>query len=132
MRKVTLSANQKALSLNLDPNIYGTFSEIGAGQEVVRHFFRCGGASGTIAKAMSAYDMDVSDAIYGKEDDKRYVCESRLKKMISREYQLHEERLSRKKHPTKTFFSFANTIATTKYNNKTPGNDAITLELLGT
>tara|TARA_Y100001934_G_C12331457_1_gene765314 strand:+ start:328 stop:1800 length:1473 start_codon:yes stop_codon:yes gene_type:complete len=122
MRKVTLSANQKALSLNLDPNIYGTFSEIGAGQEVVRHFFRCGGASGTIAKAMSAYDMDVSDAIYGKEDDKRYVCESRLKKMLSREYLLLEERLSRKKHPTKTFFSFANTIATTKYNNKTPGH----------
>ena len=78
MTKVTLSANQKALSLNLNPNIYGTFSEIGAGQEVVRHFFRCGGASGTIAKAMSAYDMDVSDAIYGEESDKRYVCESRL------------------------------------------------------
>ncbi len=122
MRKVTLSANQKALSLNLDPNIYGTFSEIGAGQEVVRHFFRCGGASGTIAKAMSAYDMDVSDAIYGKESDKRYVCESRLKKMLNREYHLLEERLSRKKHPTKTFFSFADTIATTKYNNKTPGH----------
>lgn len=122
MRKVTLSANQKALSLNLDPNIYGTFSEIGAGQEVVRHFFRCGGASGTIAKAMSAYDMDVSDAIYGEENDKRYVCESRLKKMLNREYQLLEERLSRKKHPSKTFFSYANTIATTKYNNKQPGH----------
>lgn len=122
MRKVTLSANQKALSLNLDPNIYGTFSEIGAGQEVVRHFFRCGGASGTIAKAMSAYDMDVSDAIYGEENDKRYVCESRLKKMLNREYQLLEERLSRKKHPLKTFFSFANTIATTKYNNKQAGH----------
>ncbi len=122
MGKVTLSANQKALSLNLNPNIYGTFSEIGAGQEVVRHFFRCGGASGTIAKAMSAYDMDVSDAIYGKEKGKRYVCESRLKKMLNREYLLLEERLSRKNHPTKTFFSFANTIATTKYNNKNPGH----------
>ncbi len=122
MRKVTLSANQKALSLNLNPNIYGTFSEIGAGQEVVRHFFRCGGASGTIAKAMSAYDMDVSDAIYGKENDKRYVCESRLKKMLNREFLLLEERLSRKKHPTKTFFSFADTIATTKYNNQNPGH----------
>ena len=122
MKKVTLSAHQKALSLNLDPNIYGTFSEIGAGQEVVRHFFRCGGASGTIAKAMSAYDMDVSDAIYGKENDKRYVCESRLKKMLNREYELLEQRLSRKKHPTKTFFSFANTIATTKYNDKNPGH----------
>ena len=123
MKKVTLSANQKALSLNLDPHIYGTFSEIGAGQEVVRHFFRCGGASGTIAKAMSAYDMDVSDAIYGKEPDGRYVCESRLKKIINREYSLLEERLDRLKHPNKYFFSFANTVATTKYNESNePGH----------
>jgi len=122
MKKVTLSANQKALSINLDPNIYGTFSEIGAGQEVVRHFFRCGGASGTIAKAMSAYDMDVSDAIYGKELSGRYVCDSRLSKMLNREFLLLEERLSRKKHPRKTFFSFANTVATTKYNNQNPGH----------
>ena len=122
MKKVTLSANQKALSLNLDPNIYGTFSEIGAGQEVVRHFFRCGGASGTIAKAMSAYDMDVSDAIYGKELSGRYVCDSRLSKMLEREFLLLEERLSRKKHPKKTFFSFADTVATTKYNNQNPGH----------
>tara|TARA_B100001029_G_C15058551_1_gene456430 strand:+ start:502 stop:1965 length:1464 start_codon:yes stop_codon:yes gene_type:complete len=122
MKKVTLSANQKALSLNLDPYIYGTFSEIGAGQEVVRHFFRCGGASGTIAKAMSAYDMDVSDAIYGKELSGRYVCDSRLSKMIDREFLLLEERLSRKKHPNKTFFSFADTVATTKYNNQQPGH----------
>ena len=86
MKKVTLSANQKALSINLDPNIYGTFSEIGAGQEVVRHFFRCGGASGTIAKAMSAYDMDVSDAIYGKEESGRYVCDSRLTKMLEENF----------------------------------------------
>ena len=122
MTKVTLSANQKALSLNLDPNIYGTFSEIGAGQEVVRHFFRCGGASGTIAKAMSAYDMDVSDAIYGKELSGRYVCDSRLSKMLNREFLLLEERLSRKKHPNKTFFSFADTVATTKYNDQNPGH----------
>jgi aryl-alcohol dehydrogenase-like predicted oxidoreductase len=122
MDKVILSPEQKALNINLNDHIYGTFSEIGAGQEVVRSFFRSGGASGTIAKAMSAYDMDVSDAIYGKEESGRYVCESRLKKMLNREYQLLEERLSRKKHPTKTFFSFANTIATTKYNNKTPGH----------
>ena len=59
-------------------------------KEVVRHFFRCGGASGTIAKAMSAYDMDVSDAIYGKEVDGRYVSESRLKNIINREYSLLE------------------------------------------
>ena len=71
MENVILSPAQKALNINLHENIYGTFSEIGAGQEVVRHFFRAGGASGTIAKAMSAYDMDVSDAIYGKEKGKR-------------------------------------------------------------
>ena len=99
MDNVILSAGQKALNINLDKKIYGTFSEIGAGQEVVRHFFRSGGASGTIAKAMSAYDMDVSDAIYGKENTGRYVCESRLKKMIEREYLLLQERLNRKKHP---------------------------------
>ena len=70
MRKVTLSANQKALSLNLDPNIYGTFSEIGAGQEVAANFFKAGGSSGTIAFTHSAYDMKVSDSMYGKA--KRY------------------------------------------------------------
>ncbi len=117
MENVILSAAQKALNINLHNNIYGTFSEIGAGQEVVRHFFRSGGASGTIAKAMSAYDMNVSDAIYGREEDGRYVCESRLKKMINREYLLLEERLDRKKHANKFFFSFANTITTTKYND---------------
>ena len=66
---VVLSPKQKALQINLDSTIYGTFAEIGAGQEVVRHFFRAGGASGTIAKTMSAYDKDFSDAIYGKEID---------------------------------------------------------------
>ena len=104
MDNVILSAAQKALNINLDEHIYGTFSEIGAGQEVVRHFFRAGGASGTIAKAMSAYDMDVSDAIYGKENTGRYVCESRLIKMIEREYLLLEERLDRKKQKKKVFF----------------------------
>ncbi len=74
------SIKSKALRINLNENIYGTFAEIGAGQETVRNFFRAGGASGTIAKAMSAYDKDFSDAIYGVEDDKRYVTEARLKK----------------------------------------------------
>ena len=123
MDNVILSPEQKALNINLHENIYGTFSEIGAGQEVVRHFFRAGGASGTVAKAMSAYDMDVSDAIYGKEEDGRFVCESRLKKMIDREYLLLKERLDRKKYPNKMFFSFANTITTTKYyENLKPGH----------
>tara|TARA_B100000965_G_C19588524_1_gene756933 strand:+ start:803 stop:2215 length:1413 start_codon:yes stop_codon:yes gene_type:complete len=122
MKSVVLSPQQKALNINLEPSIYGAFSEIGAGQEVVRHFFRAGGSSGTIAKAMSAYDMDVSDAIYGKEQSNRYVCESRLQKMIDREYLLIEERLDRKKHPNKSFFSFANTVTTTKYNDVNPGH----------
>ena len=74
------SIKSKSLRINLNENIYGTFAEIGAGQETVRNFFRAGGASGTIAKAMSAYDKDFSDAIYGVEDDGRYVTEARLKK----------------------------------------------------
>ena len=76
------SLKDKALRINLNENIYGTFAEIGAGQETVRHFFRAGGASGTIAKAMSAYDKDFSDAIYGIENDRRYVTEARLRKMV--------------------------------------------------
>ena len=73
------STKQKALRINLDENIYGTFAEIGAGQETVRQFFRVGGASGTIAKAMSAYDKSFSDDIYGIEDNQRYVTENRLR-----------------------------------------------------
>ena len=73
LERVILSAKQKALRINLNQDLYGTFAEIGAGQEVVRHFFRAGGASGTIAKTISAYDKDFSDAIYGKEA-KGTVC----------------------------------------------------------
>ena len=71
------SIKRKSLKINLNDNIYGTFAEIGAGQETVRNFFRAGGASGTIAKAMSAYDKDFSDAIYGVEEDNRYVTQPR-------------------------------------------------------
>lgn len=116
------SIDNKALRINLNENIYGTFSEIGAGQETVRNFFRAGGASGTIAKAMSAYDKDFSDAIYGVEEDKRYVTEERLKKMLSHEMNLIEERLERKKHPNKLFFSFANTVATIDFTKKYKGH----------
>ena len=83
--KQYLTPKQKALVVNLDPNIYGTFAEIGAGQETVRHFFRAGAASQTIAKAMSAYDKDYSDAIYGTEEKNRYVTQNRLKKMLQHE-----------------------------------------------
>ena len=107
MEHVVLSPTQKALQINLDPNIYGTYAEIGAGQEVVSHFFRAGGASQTIAKTMSAYDRDFSDAIYGKEDSGRYVCESRLKKMLSQEYGLIETRLDREEYPDTRYFTFA-------------------------
>ena len=117
-----LSAQKKALAINLDPTIYGTFAEIGAGQEVVRHFFRAGASSMTIAKAMSAYDKDFSDAIYGKEPTGQYVCKSRLKKMIAHEYQLMEERLKRKDHPDKKFFSYANTVTTINYEKTHKGH----------
>jgi len=116
------SINSKALRINLNDNIYGTFSEIGAGQETVRNFFRAGGASGTIAKAMSAYDKDFSDAIYGVEDDRRYVTEARLKKMLSHETTLIEERISREKHPNKLFFTYANTVATIDFAKKYKGH----------
>jgi hypothetical protein len=106
------SLKNKVLRINLNRNIYGTFAEIGAGQETVRQFFRAGGASGTIAKAMSAYDKDFSDSIYGIQDDGRYVTESRLVKMLDHESNLIEERLSREKHPEKLFFTYANTVAT--------------------
>ena len=116
------SIKSKALRINLNQNIYGTFAEIGAGQETVRNFFRAGGASGTIAKAMSAYDKDFSDAIYGIENDKRYVTEARLKKMLKHEVQLIEERISREKHPNKLFFSYANTVATIDFAKKYKGH----------
>lgn len=116
------SIKDKALRINLNENIYGTFAEIGAGQETVRHFFRSGGSSGTIAKAMSAYDKDFSDAIYGTEDDGRYVTESRLKKMLSHEVELIEARLDRTKHPNKMFFSYANTVATIDFAKQYKGH----------
>ncbi|MUU77310.1 TonB-dependent receptor [Winogradskyella endarachnes] len=116
------SLKDKALRINLNADIYGTFSEIGAGQETVRHFFRAGGASGTIAKAMSAYDKDFSDAIYGIEDDKRYVTEARLRKMLNHEVRLMEERITRDSNPHKIFFSYANTVATIDFAKKYKGH----------
>lgn len=116
------SIQNKALKINLNKNIYGTFAEIGAGQETVRNFFRAGGSSGTIAKTMSAYDKDFSDAIYGEEPDKRYVTESRLHKMIDHEMGLIEQRISREKHPNKLFFTYANTVATIDFAKRYKGH----------
>jgi len=122
------SIELKALKINLNKSIYGTFAEIGAGQETVRNFFRAGGASGTIAKAMSAYDKDFSDAIYGVEDDNRYVTEIRLKKMLGYEIKLLEDRLIRKHHPEKMLFTFANTVTTIDFAKKFKGHGWVGLK----
>jgi hypothetical protein len=108
-----LTTGQKALTINLDPPKYGTFAEIGAGQEVAREFFQAGGASGTIAKSISAYDMVFSDAIYGKAP--RYVSNERLKLMLDHEYQLLMDRLSSTRGERTNFFVFADTVATSSY-----------------
>jgi len=116
------SIKAKTLRINLNPVIYGTFAEIGAGQETARHFFRSGGASGTIAKAMSAYDKKFSDAIYGVEEDGRYVTQSRLKKMLNYEMSLMEQRISREDHPDRLFFAYANTVATIDFSKRYKGH----------
>ncbi len=116
------SVQRKSLRINLNENIYGTFVEIGAGQEVARHFYRVGAASGTIAKSMSAYDKSFSDSIYGKEEDSRYVTQNRLDKMLSHEMNLLEKRISRKDNPNKFFFVYANTVATIDFVKKFKGH----------
>jgi hypothetical protein len=112
-KKELLTTNRKALTINLDDRKYGTFAEIGAGQEVARVFFQAGGASGTIAKTISAYDMNFSDAIYGKAP--RYVSRERLLLMLDHEYSLLLERLSASRGERTTFFVFADTVATKGY-----------------
>lgn len=104
-----LTADRKALRINLDSTKYGTFAEIGAGQEVARHFFQAGGAAGTVAKSMSAYDMKFSDAIYGEAG--RYVSRKRLVQMMKHEYSLLDERLSDIRGSESTFFAFSNTVS---------------------
>ena len=110
-----LSANRKALDLNLDGTVYGTFAEIGAGQEVARRFFYVGAAAGTVAKTMSAYDMTFSDAIYGPVQ--RYVSRERLSGMLEHEYSLLRERLETKMGAEKTFFVFADTVAARSFHS---------------
>src|SRR5256886_3345054 len=105
--------HQKALRINLDPRWYGTIAEIGAGQEVVRWFFRVGGAAGTVAKSMSAYDMAVSDAVYGKAD--RYVSVGRLQGMLDHEFDLNVERLNEDRGDSNCFFAFADTVVARSY-----------------
>lgn len=115
--KELLTTTQKALTINLDALKYGTFAEIGAGQEVAREFFHAGGASGTIAKTISAYDMAFSDAIYGKAP--RYVSSERLKLMLDHEYQLLIERLNAARGARTAFFVFADTVSTSNFKGTT-------------
>ncbi|HEU5395546.1 MAG TPA: TonB-dependent receptor, partial [Verrucomicrobiae bacterium] len=110
MTEEKLSTGQKALQINLDATKYGTFAEIGAGQEVARWFFHVGKASGTVAKTISAYDMAVSDAIYGASD--RYVSRRRLQSMLDYEFDLLLQRLNKTRGDKTTFFAFANTVMT--------------------
>ena len=114
--EMEIGTDEKALRINLDANKYGTFAEIGAGQEVARRFFRIGGAAGTIAKTMSAYDMTFSDAIYGPGH--RYVSRVRLQKMLDHEYDLLIERLDRKFGAEKRFFVFADTVAARSFKER--------------
>lgn len=116
MKQENVSTHQKALQINLDKTKYGTFAEIGAGQEVARWFFRVGGASGTIAKTISAYDMVISDAIYGQAE--RYVSRQRLTTMLDHEFSLLIDRLQGPRGDTTRFFVFADTVAAQSYTRR--------------
>jgi len=128
MEQEALSTREKARMLNLHHEAYGSFAEIGAGQEVAAFFFKAGGASNTVAKTMSAYDMTFSNAIYGVEKSGRYVCEPRLVKMLNREYDLVEQRLGDKVGDERPFFSFANTVTTINYTKTSQGHGWIGLK----
>jgi hypothetical protein len=117
-----IGTKQKALAINLDPQIYGSFAEIGAGQDVAANFFKAGASSGTIAKTMSAYDMTFSDAIYGVQQQRRYVSEQRLMSMLDHEYSLIIERLAAQRGSTSTFFAFSDTVSALNYHKTNEGH----------
>lgn len=117
-----IGTKQKALAINLDEEIYGSFAEVGAGQDVAANFFKAGGSSGTIAKTMSAYDMTFSDAIYGAQQVKRYVSENRLISMLDHEYGLLIERLAAQRGKTTTFFAFSDTVSALNYHKTNEGH----------
>lgn len=119
MESPTPTTRQKALALNLEAGTYGTFAEIGGGQEVARAFFAAGGAAGTIAKSISAYDMAVSDSLYGVT--KRYVSRQRLEAMLELEFTQLVSQLGDKRGDTKCFFAFANTVATRRFGSEGNG-----------
>src|SRR5258706_4644116 len=113
MDTATLTTRQKALALNLDAGKYGTFAEIGGGQEVSRWFFNVGGAAGTVAKTISAYDMAISDGMYGPA--KPYVSRQRLHAMLDHEFAMISEQLNHQYGDKKCFFAFANTVTTLRF-----------------
>lgn len=115
IEREVLDTTRKALFINLDDTIYGSFAEIGGGQEVARCFFQSGGASGTVARTISAYDMAFSDSLYGKTPGKRYVSEKRLMQMLDSEYRSLVDLLREKRGPDTRFFAFANTVTTLNY-----------------
>ncbi len=110
------TTTNKALRINLDEKKYGTIAEIGAGQEVARHFFLAGAAAGTVAKTISAYDMQFSDAIYGVQDSGRYVSKSRVDAMLTKEYDLVINRVSDSRPKASRFFAYAATVSAKSYN----------------
>ncbi|HHO59729.1 MAG TPA: TonB-dependent receptor, partial [Thiotrichales bacterium] len=120
MPNTKLDTYQKALAFNMDRNTYGTLAEIGAGQETVRWFFKVGGAAGSIAKSMSAYDMKFSDTIYGECE--RYVSRERLHAMLEKEYDILLQRLNDTRGDDNAFFAFANTVATFSYTQQRTGH----------
>jgi len=122
MDREILSTNQKALKINLDASVYGSFAEIGGGQEVARLFFKAGGASGTVAKTISAYDKAFSDSFYDTDQSGRYVSEVRLQKMLAAEFDDLTRILDEKKGKDTLFFAFANTVETLNYQKSNQGH----------
>src|ERR1700743_624298 len=120
MNNESIDTNQKALQINMDAKKYGTFAEIGAGQEVARWFFHVGGAAGTGAKTISAYDMGVSDAIYGSGE--RYGRRKRLTATLDYEFNLLLDRLNTSRGDRSTFFVFADTVATHSFSRHEEGH----------
>ena len=121
MEREIPSPTRKALKINLNGSIYGCFAEIGGGQEVARHFFQAGGASGTVAKTISAYDKAFSDAMYESDSTGRYVSELRLTEMLQTEYSELIRILQEKRGVTTQFFSFANTVETLNFQKNNHG-----------
>ena len=124
MEREIFSIKRKALRLNLDRSIYGTLAEIGGGQEVARSFFQAGGASGTVAKSISAYDKTFSDSFYkkGKTEIERYVSEIRLEQMLEKEFGELYLLLNEKRENNRKLFVFANTVETINFKKDNQGH----------